>query len=90
MGRVRLLLWLLPRHLRSSWVLLSVTFCGVLAAATIMAVGGIYSRALAEGGLHHALAVASESVLNVRVTIENRPLGGADYDNLRQGIEGHR
>ena len=88
MNRAALLFWLLPRHIRSSWVLLSVTFCGVLAAVTVMAIGGIYSRALAEGGLHHALARASESVLNVRVTIQNRPLGLADYNNLRRGIEG--
>ena len=83
-----LLFWLLPRHFRSSWVLLSVTFCGVLAAVTVMAIGGIYSRALAEGGLQHSLASSSRSVLNVRLTIQNRPLGLADYADLRAGIEG--
>ena len=88
MGRAALLFWLLPRHFRSSWVLLSVTFCGVLAAVTVMAIGGIYSRALAEGGLQHSLASSSRSVLNVRLTIQNRPLGLADYADLRAGIEG--
>jgi hypothetical protein len=84
---IRVLFWLLPQRLRSSWVLLTITFFGVLAAVTLMAVGGIYSRALAEGGLKHALATAPASVLNIRVTIQNRPLGSRDYQNLQTTVE---
>ena len=81
------ILWLLPKRLRSSWVLLAIAFLGVLAAVTLLALGAIYSRALAEGGLSHALGTTSPSVLNIRVTIQNRPLGPADYQNLRASIE---
>jgi hypothetical protein len=84
---IGVLIWLLPQRLRSSWVLLTITFFGVLAAITLMAVGGIYSRALAEGGLRHALATAPISVLNIRVTVQNRPLGPEDYQNLQTTVE---
>ena len=88
MGRTTLLLWLLPFHLKASWVSLVITFIGVLAAATLMAVGAVYSRGLAEGGLQHAMASASQGVLNIRLTVQNRPAGGADYDSLRSLVEG--
>ena len=87
MGRTTLLLWLLPFHLKASWASLVITFIGVLAAATLMAVGAVYSRGLAEGGLQHALASASQGVLNIRLTVQNRPVGGADYDSLRSLVE---
>jgi hypothetical protein len=87
MNWIGILFWLLPQRFRSSWVLLTITFFGVLAAVTLMAVGGIYSRALAEGGLKHALATAPASVLNIRVTVQNRPLGMQDYQNLRATVE---
>jgi hypothetical protein len=67
--------------------LLSITSFGILAAVTLLAVGAIYSRALAEGGLKHALATAEPSILNLRITVQNRPLGPADYQNLRAIIE---
>ena len=56
MSRFRVLFWLLPRRLRASWGLLAVTSFGTLAAVTFLAIGAIYSRALAEGGLRHSLA----------------------------------
>ena len=87
MAKATLLLWLLPHHLRASWVSLVIIFFGVLAAATLMAVGAIYSRGLAEGGLQHALASTNPSILNIRLTVLNRPLGGADYADLRTAIE---
>ena len=83
-----LLLWLLPRRLRSAWGLLAVTAFGVLAAVTIMALGAMYSQALAEGGLRHALAVTSPHVINVQMVVRNRPLGPEDYAALRADIEG--
>src|SRR5918996_1667882 len=79
--------WLLPRRLRSSWVLLLMAFVGVLTAATLLALGAIYSRALAEGGLRHALATTAPTILDIRLTIQNRPIGPADYRNLRTTVE---
>ena len=86
-SRTSLLFWLLPRHLRSSWILLAIVFVGVLAAVTVMATGALYSRALAQGGLQHAIATATPHILNIRLTIQNRPLGPADYTNLRIAAE---
>ena len=59
----------------------------MLAAVTLMALGAIYSRGLAEGGLRHALASTSPTTLNAQVVVQNRPLGPADYGNLRIAVE---
>ena len=83
-----LLLWLLPRRMRSAWGLLVVTAFGVLSAVTIMALGAMYSQALAEAGLRHSLAVTSATVINTQVVVRNRPLGPEDYTALRAEIEG--
>ena len=82
-----LLLWLLPRRIRSAWGLLAVTAFGVLAAVTIMALGAMYSQGLAEAGLRHSLAIASPTVINTQIVVRNRPLGPADYTSLRTDIE---
>ena len=82
-----LLLWLLPRRMRSAWGLLSVTAFGVLAAVTIMALGAMYSQALAEAGLRHSLAVTSPTIINTQVVVRNRPMGPEDYAVLRVDIE---
>ena len=82
-----LLLWLLPRRMRSAWGLLAVTAFGVLAAVTIMALGAMYSQALAEAGLRHSLAVTSATVINTQIVVRNRPLGPEDYAALRNDIE---
>lgn len=82
-----LLLWLLPRRMRSAWGLLAVTAFGVLAAVTIMALGAMYSQALAEAGLRHALAVTSPTIINTQVVVRNRPMGPDDYAALRTEIE---
>ena len=87
MGWARALFWLFPRRLRSYWVLLAITSFGILAAVTLMAVGAIYSRALAEGGLQHILASTSTTVMNSRVTVRDRPIGTADYQKLRADVE---
>ncbi len=87
MSRFRVLFWLLPRRLRASWGLLVITSFGTLAAVTLLAVGAIYSRALAEGGLRHALASTDITVLNGQIIAQNRPLGSADYRKLRTTVE---
>ena len=88
MQNLALLLWLLPRRLRSAWGLLAVTAFGVLAAVTIMALGAMYSQALAEAGLRHSLAVTSPTIINTQIVVRNRPLGPEDYTALRTDIEG--
>lgn len=82
-----LLLWLLPRRIRSAWGLLAVTAFGVLAAVTIMALGAMYSQGLAEAGLRHSLAVTSANGINTQIVVRNRPLGPEDYAALRTDIE---
>ena len=87
MGWSRALFSLFPRRLRSYWMLLAITSFGMLAAITLIAVGAIYSRVLAEGGLQHILATTSPTLLNSQVTVRERPLGLADYQKLRAGVE---
>ncbi len=81
------LFWILPRRLRSSWALLVITGFGVLAAVTLMSLGAVYTRALAEAGLQHSLASTSQEILNTHIIAQNRPLGPADYDTLRTNLE---
>ena len=83
----RVLFWLLPRRLRSSWTLLAVSSFGILTAVTLMAVGALYSQALAEGGLRHTLALTPKVALNAQVSLRNRPLGPADYNEMRSTVE---
>lgn len=87
MGWTGVLYWLITRRLRSSWPLLLITSFGIVAAVTLMAVGAVYSKALAEGGLRHNLASTSPRVLNVHVITQNRPMGPADYQQLRSFTE---
>ena len=82
-----MLYWLLRRRFRSSWPLLATASVGILAAVTLMAVGAVYSRGLAEGGVRHTLAAADPAVLDAQIIVQNRPLGLADYENLRRSIE---
>ena len=82
-----MLYWLLARRLRSSWPLLAITTFGILAAVTVMAVGAIYSRGIAEGGLRHTLGIADPAVLDAQVIVRNRPLGQGDYHRLQTEIE---
>lgn len=64
-----------------------MTAFGVLAAVTIMALGSMYSQALAEAGLRHSLATTSPTIINTQVVVRNRPLGPEDYRALRSNIE---
>ncbi len=87
MAWTRTLYWLLARRIRSSWPLLAVTSFGILAAVTLMAVGAIYSRGIAEAGLRHTLGIAKPSALDAQVIVQNRPLGPEDYHKLRGEVE---
>ena len=90
MNSLRLLAWLLPRRLRSSWQLLSVSAFGILAAATVLSVGMIYSQALSEGGFRHTLASSVQWVLNAQVLAQDRPLAPENYPKLRKHSGEHR
>ncbi|PKB72113.1 MAG: hypothetical protein BZY87_01905 [SAR202 cluster bacterium Io17-Chloro-G6] len=79
MQLLSLVYWLLRRRLRHSWLLLAVTSFGILASVTIMSTGALYSRALGEAGLRHAVASFRPEVLDAQITAQNRPLGRADY-----------
>ena len=83
---IRVLLWLLPLRLRSIWVLLTLTSFGVLASVTLMSVSAIYSTALAESGLQHALAITPANALNGHILVRDRPLGPADYQSLNSTV----
>ena len=87
MNSLRLLRWLLPRRLKSSWQLLTVSAFGILAAATVLSVGAVYSQALSEGGLRHTLASSVQWVLNAQVLAQDRPLAPGDYPKLRNTVE---
>ena len=87
MSWIRVLLWLLPRRLRSSRVLLAIVSFGILATVTLMAVGAIYSHAIAEGGLRHTLATAPARAQDAQILVRNRPLGPGDYQNLAAIVE---
>ena len=87
MNSVRLLVWLLPRRLKSSWQLLAVSAFGILAAATVLSVGVVYSQALSEGGLRHTLASSVQWVLNAQVLAQDRPLAPGAYPKLRNTVE---
>ena len=87
MGSLKVLLWLLPKRLKSSWMLLAVAGFGALASVTIMAVGAGHSNALAEGGLIYALETTPSISLNVHIIAQNRPLEPTDYPVLRSTIE---
>ena len=74
-----MVLWLLRRRLRHSWLLLTVTSFGILASVTMMATGALYSRALGEAGLGHFVASFGPEVHNIQIIAQNRPLGQTDY-----------
>ena len=86
MNWIKVLLWLVPRRLRSHLALPAITSFGILAAVILMAMGPIYSRALAEGGLRHAIASVPSTALHSHVTVRNRPLGPQDYQNLEATV----
>ena len=87
MGWTGALYWLVARRVRTSWGLLAITSFGILTAVTLMAVGAVYSRALAEGGIRHTLATADPATLDAQVILQHRPLGIADYRRLQREIQ---
>ncbi len=78
---------LLLRRLRVSWGLMALMAFGVLAAMVLVVMAALYSRALAEAGLRHALSSQHPSTLHTRVIVQERPLGPQDYRRLQSTIE---
>ena len=79
----RLSLWVMRRRLRRAWGLTAVTAMGILAAVTLLSATALYSQALAEAGVRHALFTQSPTALHIQALAQNRPLGPEDYDELR-------
>ncbi len=88
MPLLSLVSWLLRRRLSQSWLLLAVTSFGILASVTIMSTGALYSRALGEAGLRHAISSFRPEVHDAQVIAQNRPLGLGDYQKLEQLVDG--
>ncbi|MBM3926433.1 MAG: hypothetical protein FJ320_10725 [SAR202 cluster bacterium] len=77
--------WLLKRRLRHHWPLWVLAGVGMLAVSTFLSISDPYTRALAEGGVHHTLANTKPEVRNTRVIVEQKPIGPKDYQRT-QGI----
>ncbi|MEC9308794.1 MAG: ABC transporter permease [Chloroflexota bacterium] len=87
MNHLRPILWLLPRHIRSSWISLSITGLGVLIAIIAVGLGHVYTQALSESGLQYSIANSDQVSLNIRITTKNRPIAPSDYSRLRTSVE---
>ena len=87
MNQLRMTTWLLPKHLRYSWVNLSIIFLGACIGLVSVGLGYIYSQAISEAGLQHAVASSSPGSLNIRVTTQNRPIAPEAYSALQESIE---
>ena len=87
MNQLRMTTWLLPMYLRYSWVNLSIIFIGACIGLVSVGLGYIYSQAISEAGLQHAVASRSPGSLNIRVTTQNRPIAPEDYSALQESIE---
>ena len=83
----RLSLWVMRRRLRGSWGLSAVTALGILTAVVLLSATALYSMVLAEAGVRHALFSQPPGSLHVQVLTQNRPLGPADYGELRNIAE---
>ncbi len=87
MNHLRLITWLLPKYLRSSWVNLFIIFLGACIGLVSVGLGFAYSQAISEAGLQYAVASSSPGSLNIRVTTQNRPIAPEDYSLLQESIE---
>ena len=81
-------LWLIRRRFRRGWVLTAVTALGILAAVTLLSTTALYSWALAETGVRHALFTEPPAASHILILAQNRPVGPADYASLQQLAEG--
>ena len=83
MQLLRLSWWVMRRRLRRAWGLSAVAALGVLSAVMLLSAAAVYSQALAEAGVRHALFSQPPTALNVQALAQNRPLGPEDYARLR-------
>ena len=83
MQLLRLSWWVMRRRLRRAWGLSAVAALGVLAAVMLLSAAAVYSQALAEAGVRHALFRQPPTALHVQALAQNRPLGPEDYARLR-------
>ena len=83
----QLSLWVMRRRLRGSWGLSAVTALGIVTAVVLLSATALYSTALAESGVRHALFSEQPGSLHIQVLTQNRPLGPEDYGELREIAE---
>lgn len=87
MGWVPLIVQLSLRRIRSSRALLALIAAVTFSTITLVAIAAIYSQTLGEAGLRHALASVGPNSLQMRVVVNDRPMGEADYLRLRDAVE---
>jgi len=87
MDWLRLLVKLSVRRVQSSRGLLILVAISVFASVTLVAVSAIYSQTLAEAGLRHSIASIAKGSLQMRIVVHDRPIGGSDYQRLREVVE---
>ncbi|MCK9495937.1 MAG: ABC transporter permease, partial [Dehalococcoidia bacterium] len=84
MIRLRSLPRLAVRRMRRNWKLLSSVATGTLVAAAILAATAIYSDAIRDLGLQHAIGQRDMRTLDVRVLQSNSPVNIAAYEANRE------
>ena len=85
---LQLSLWTIRRRFRRAWLLTVVTVLGILTSVILLSSTALYSQALAETGVRHALFSRPPSTTNVQVIAQNRPIAPEDYQELRNVAEG--
>ena len=81
------LVFLIRNRLRTSWGSLLVVSLGILTAVLMLSAMALYSDVLAEAGVRYGLFDRSQTSLNIQIIVQNRPLGPADYAELRNLAE---
>lgn len=84
MMRLRSLPGLAVRRMRRNWRLLSSVATGTFVAAAILAATAIYSDAIRDLGLQHAVEQQDIRALDVRVQQSNSPVNPAAYEANRE------
>ncbi|MGE3961480.1 MAG: FtsX-like permease family protein [Dehalococcoidia bacterium] len=84
MIRLRSLPRLAVRRMRRNWKLLSSVATGTLVAAAILSATAIYSDAIRDLGLKHAIEQRDLRELDLRITQSNAPLNPAAYEATRE------
>jgi hypothetical protein len=88
MDWLRLLWTVAARRARGSKSLLALVAVITFSTVTLVSVTAIYLDALGEAGLRHTIASVDRQSTPIRVIVQDRPSGRADYQRLRNAVEG--